>query len=242
MSDSLLESTEAQQEATAAPSVEENSAPQELLLGKYKSPDDLAKAYKELESKLGSKEEDLRSKILEELQSEAFKDRPSSAGDYQLPDIVDSDSGVDNELLQWWAEHSYENGYSQEEFAKGIEMYAKAVMGSQPDLEAETKKLGDNSSQRIEAANLFANKFFPKEVLPAIGRMCESAEGIMALEVIMEAMKDGSFAGEATPASGLSQADLNEMMRDPRYGLGNPAARDADFVKKVNDGFKQLYG
>jgi hypothetical protein len=65
---------------------------------KYSSGEDLAKAYKELESKLGTKEEDIRNKLLEEIQTEAFGDRPDSAGDYQLPDIVDDELAVDNEF------------------------------------------------------------------------------------------------------------------------------------------------
>jgi uncharacterized protein YvpB len=55
----------------------------------------LANAYKELEKKLGSKEEDLRGKLLEELQAEAFKDRPASAGDYQLPEVLNAEEAVE---------------------------------------------------------------------------------------------------------------------------------------------------
>ena len=211
-----------------------------LLLGKYKTPDDLAKAYKELESKLGGKEDDLRSKLMEEIQSEAYKDRPDSAGEYQLPDSVDQESSVDNELLQWWSDHSFDNGYGQEEFQKGIEMYMSAVGANTPDLDAESAKLGDNASTRIDSANMFANKFFPKEALPAIERMCESHEGIIALEHIMETMKDGSFSSETQPSAGIDRNALNEMMRDDRYH--NPAKRDLHFVKQVDDGFKTLYG
>ena len=101
----------------------------------------------------------------------------SLLGIIKLPDIVDDDLAVDNELLQWWSEHSFENGYGQEEFQKGIEMYAQAINGSQPNLEAESAKLGDNANDRIQAASMFANKFFPQESLPAIERMCESHEG-----------------------------------------------------------------
>lgn len=211
----------------------------EWLPEKYKSPEDLAKAYKELESKLGTKEDDLRNKLMEELQAEAFKDRPASAGEYQLPDFVIEEEAVNNELLQWWSEHAFENGYSQDEFAKGIEIYMKS-MPQGPDLDAERARLGDSANQRIEAASMFAMKFFPQETLPAIERMFESAEGVMAMEIIMDAMKDGSFAQQANPASGLSEADLKEMMRDDRYW--NPAKRDADFVKKVDAGFKKIYG
>jgi hypothetical protein len=220
--------------------VAEDSQPErpEWLPEKYSSGEDLAKAYKELESKLGSKEEDIRNKLLEEIQTEAFGDRPDSAGDYQLPDIVDDDLAVDNELLQWWSEHSFENGYGQEEFQKGIEMYAQAVNGSQPDLEAEASKLGDNANDRIQAASMFENKFFPEKSLPAIERMCESHEGILALEAIMEATKDGSFSDGTQPTGQTTQAELDQMMQDPRYWDKN----DTAYVKQVEEGFKRLYG
>ncbi len=220
--------------------VAEDSQPErpEWLPEKYSSGEDLAKAYKELESKLGNKEEDIRNKLLEEIQTEAFGDRPDSAGDYQLPDIVDDDLAVDNELLQWWSEHSFENGYGQEEFQKGIEMYAQAINGSQPDLEAESAKLGDNANDRIQAASMFANKFFPEKSLPAIERMCESHEGILALEAIMEATKDGSFSDGTQPTGQTTQAELDQMMQDPRYWDKN----DTAYVKQVEEGFKRLYG
>ena len=231
----------AQQVAAQQPvaTVDTSSQRPEWLPEKYKSPEELAKAYKELESKLGTKEDDLRNKLLEELQAEAFKDRPASAGEYQLPDFVVAEEAVDNQLLKWWSEHAFENGYSQEEFAKGIEIY----MNSQPqgpDLDAERTRLGDNANQRIEAASMFATKFFPKEALPAIERMFESAEGIIAMEVVMEALKDGSFSQQGNPASGLTEADLKTMMKDERYW--NPTHRDLNFVKQVEAGFKKIYG
>lgn len=251
MSESLLsqggEQTQAPVDTQVNPQITDavtQAAPQqdgrpEWLPEKYKSPEELAKAYKELESKLGAKDEELRKKVVEELQAEAYKDRPATAGEYKLPDYVEEESALSSDLLKWWADHSYENGFSQEEFEKGIEIYRNS-MPQGPDLEAESKKLGDNANQRIEAASMFALKFFPKETIPAIERLCESAEGIMALEVMMDAMKDGSFSQQGNPASGLTEADLKGMMKDERYW--NPTHRDANFVKQVEDGFKRIYG
>lgn len=246
MNDSLIEAPQEGAE-TAAVETEvavqtESAAPErpEWLPEKYKTGEDLANAYKALESKIGTKEEDLRKSILEELQKEAYGDRPETAGDYQLPDTVDPETAVDSELLNWWSEHAYENGYSQDEFQKGIEMYMSAMGDDGPDLEAEQAKLGDNASDRIQSASMFANKFFPKEALPAIERMCESSEGIVALEHMMEALKDGSFSGNAAPLAGVSENDLREMMRDDRYH--HPVHRDPAFVRQVEEGFKKLYG
>ena len=212
----------------------------EWLPEKYSTGEDLAKAYKELESKLGNKEEDIKSKLMEEIQTEAFSSRPDSAGDYQLPEIIDAEASVDNELLKWWSDHAYENGFSQEEFQQGIEMYAASMPGNEgPDLEAEAQKLGENADTRIQAASMFATKFFPTDALPAIERMCESHEGIIALEAIQEALKGGSFSGNTQPTAGLNEAKLREMMSDPRYH--NPRDRDPNFVREVEAGFKQIY-
>ena len=96
--------------------------------------------------------------------------------------------------------------------------------------------MGDNAA-RIEAASLFANKFFPEEALPAIEKMCESHDGIIALEAIMEAMKDGSFSGDTqASASEMNEAELRKMMNDPRYWK-----EDMTFVKQVDEGFKNLW-
>jgi len=222
--------TEADVEQTQAP------ARPEWLPEKYKTPEDLANAYKALESKLGTKEEDMRNAILEEIQSQAFSDRPESAGDYQLPDSIDTDQATDNELLQWWANHAFENGYSQEEFEQGIEMYAQSIGQNQPDLEAEAAKLGENANARIEAASNFAHKFFPENALPAIERMCESHEGILALEAIQEALKDGNFSGSVDSVKPPSDGELQEMMRDPRY-----IQRDPYYVAEVTKAFQRKY-
>ena len=241
-------STEGEVESTAeeardfvtAEDVEQTSAPErpEWLPEKFKTPEDLAKSYSELSQKLGTKEEDIRKAIIEEIQSEAFADRPETAGDYQMPESIDAEEAVDNELLQWWANHSFENGYSQDEFEQGIQMYAQAVMGNQPDLEAEAEKLGDNANARIDAASAWANKFFPDEALPAIERMCESHQGIIALEVMMEAMKDGNFAGEAQSSPQKTRSELEQMMLDPRFYDNN--RRDPNFVKEIEEGFQRL--
>lgn len=171
MNESLLsqgasEQTQAPVDSQITDAVTQTAEPSqrpEWLPEKYKSPEDLAKAYKELESKLGTKEEDLRNKLIEELQSEAYKDRPASAGEYQLPEFVNQEEALNSELLKWWADQAFENGYSQEEFAKGIEIYMNS-MPQGPDLEAERSKLGDNANQRIDSASMFAMKFSPKKL------------------------------------------------------------------------------
>ncbi len=218
---------------------EEQSRP-EWLPEKFKSAEDLAAAYSSLEGKLGQKEQELKESFLKEIEEQAFENRPADKGDYQLPEGIDDTLASDNELLGWWANHAFENGFSQEEFSEGINMYVNAINANVPDYNEELAKLGDNASARTEAISLFANQFFPENVMPAIERMCETADGVMALEHIMENIREGGPSGDSIPAAQTNEKELKQMMLDPRYH--DPVRRDPVFIKQVEEGFKKLYG
>ena len=239
MSESLLNESPQPAEATAEVTQAQTDRP-DWLPEKFNSPEDLGKAYNELSSKLGAKEEDLKASWQEEMQREAYADRPATKGDYLLPESIDPETAVDSPLLDWWSDHSFESGLGQEEFQKGIELFAEAMNAGQPDMETETKLLGDSATDRIEAASLFANQFFPEESLDAIERMCETAGGIVALEHIMEKMKGPSFAGDSTMSSQITEDSLRSMQNDERYW--NPQKRDNAYVSQVDQAYRKLYG
>lgn len=231
------QSTEESQETIEVPQEYADDRP-EWLPEKFNSPEDLANSYANLESKIGQREEELREAFQQEIEAEAYSDRPAEVGDYILPEIIDADEAVDNELLNWWADHSFDNGYSQEEFAKGIEMFAEATNDGY-DAEAEMYDLGDNAEERVEAVGLFVTNQFPEEIRPVIDELCATADGIRALEIIMESMKDNSVIGQSQPTAVLNEDKLKEMMTDPRYW--NQAKRDPAFISQVDSGFKKLY-
>jgi hypothetical protein len=210
----------------------------EWLPEKFKTPEDLAKSYNELSTKLGAKEEDLRNKFIEELNQEAYKDRPASAGEYQLPESFEEGSITDSDIVQWWANHAYDNGFSQDEFADGLNKIMAAASADIPDIDEEFKKLGDNASARVEAAALFSNKFFPQEHIPSIERLTETADGLMALEFIMDQLKSPRVNADSTPVDQITIDSLQSMMQDERYW--NPARRDMNYVKQVDEGFQKL--
>jgi len=239
MSESLLNESSEPAEAAAEVTQTQTDRP-DWLPEKFNSPEDLGKAYNELSSKLGAKEEDLKASWQEEMQREAYADRPATKGDYLLPESIDPETAVDSPLLDWWSDHSFVIGLGQEEFQKGIELFAEAMNAGQPDIEAETKLLGDSATDRIEAASLFANQFFPEESLDAIERMCETAGGIVALEHIMEKMKGPSFAGDSAMSSQITEDSLRSMQNDERYW--NPQKRDNAYVSQVDQAYRKLYG
>ena len=227
------DNVEAQTEAPEAVTTEETSGRPEWLPEKFKTPEDLVTSYSSLESKLGKGQEELRTTILEEIQQEAFANRPESAGQYTIPE--GADELADDPNVEWWANFAWENGFSQEEFNEGL----ARMMPEQPDMEAEISKLGDNANARIEAAALWAQKNVPQELSDAVMRMGETAEGVELVEFFMNKLNGSSISGESTATVGLSKGELETMMRDPRYW--DNTRRDPSFVKQVDEGFAKLY-
>ena len=86
-----------------------------------------------------------------------YSNRPASAGEYVIPEVLDEAEAGTNPLLQWWSDYSWNNGLSQEEFDEGITKWVEHSSGSQPDLEEVKKGLGDNANARVEAVQLWMN-------------------------------------------------------------------------------------
>lgn len=210
----------------------------EWLPEKFNSPEDLASSYSALESKLGQSEQQIRDALIQEFETEAYSNRPDSVGDYVIPETIDESMAGDNELFQWWANHAFENAYSQEEFEAGIEKYAEFIDAQGPDLDAERAALGENADARIEAVDLWSQQFFPEEYQDAILQIGATAGGIEALEYMMS-QSGSSVGGQSQPVQQVNHNDLQSMMQDERYW--NPAKRDAGYVQKVQEGFSKLY-
>ena len=71
---------------------------------------------------------------------------------------------TDNPLLQWWAKTAFENGYGQDEFAEGIDMYARQLMLMFLTL-MQSLKARDNTNARTEAASCLPISSFQMKCL-----------------------------------------------------------------------------
>jgi len=227
------DNVEAPAEAPEAVTTEVAESRPEWLPEKFNTPEDLVNSYSSLESKLGKGETELRESIMNEIESEAFANRPEKAGDYTLPEGMDELATDPN--IEWWSNFAWENGFSQDEFNEGL----SRMMPEQPNLDAEIEKLGDNANARIEAVALWSQKNVPEEFGPEIMRMGETAEGVQLLEHFMSALSSGSVSGDATTPTVLGKQELESMMKDPRYW--DNTRRDPSYVKQVDEGFAKLY-
>jgi hypothetical protein len=209
------------------------------LPDKFETPEALATSYGELESKIGQSRDTIRDELMAEFEQEAYANRPETADHYTIPEGVDESLAVDNPLFRWWANHAFENGYSQEEFDDGIAQYAEFIASQGPDLDAERKNLGENASARIDAANAWANSFFPEELHGAFLMMGQTAVGIKALEYMQSQTKQSAMNGTAEAAPQITIEDVRTMQADPRYH--DPVRRDRAFVAKVDEAYAKLF-
>lgn len=218
---------------------EESSSRPEWLPEKFNSPEDFAKSYSELESKIGVSRDTVRDELMKEIETEAFADRPEKASMYEVPedmpqDFVEGDMG----FLDFWSEVCWENGWSNEEFQAGMREFSKFIEPPQ-DLDAERGKLGDNANQRIEAVRLWANQSVPAELQDEVLRVGQTGEGVMLLEYLMSQSSKTNVMSNASAPAQISETDVKSMMNDPRYY--DVTKRDPAYVKQVDEAFKRLY-
>jgi hypothetical protein len=95
---------------------------------------------------------------------------------------------------------------------------------------------GGEDRFRVMAAQLAA---WGKAKLPApvYAALSSTAEGVLALERMMQTAEPGLARDGAIPPQ-ESEAELRAMMRDPRYWR----SREPAFVRRVTDGFRRLVG
>jgi hypothetical protein len=215
----------------------------EWLPEKFTKAEDLAKSYTELESMVGKKEEEFKEKFMKEQEEIAYADRPETKGDYLITEeaqgLLDMGAVTDNKLLDWWSTHSYENGFSQDEFNSGIMMYLEQISETLPNPEQEMQKLGDNANVRVEAASLFANQYFPKDLIGAVEQLAATADGVKVLEHIQEQNKGVNISQASAVTNTTNEAQLRELMLKEEYW--NPSKRNPDVVREVENGFKSIY-
>lgn len=140
----------------------------------------------------------------------------------------------------------HEMGLSHDQAQGVYDLAAEKMMPMMGELAAEFKadreveKLinhygGPEKWQEISRQLLsFGRKNLPEDVLD---NLSSSFEGVLALERMMRSQEPGLKKGSEKTAA-LNDTELQSMMRDPRYWR----EKDPAFVKKVTEGFKNLYG
>jgi len=204
--------------------------------------ENLASSYNALEKKLGSRTEDLSKQVRQDLEQERLGKVPEEykVNVPELPENVDVSVSDDMEIVQWWKETAKQNGLSQDQFDEGVKVFIDNAMATLPDVNAEMQKLGDNSKERVEAAELWSKKNLSPEAYNTFSSIASTAEGVKAIEEIMKMTKDSPMPTTPTQVSVTPDfADLKSMMNDPRYYDSNK--RDDAYIKRVTELYEKAY-
>ncbi len=206
--------------------------------------DALLKSYLELERKLGR-----MVPLPEGEQDEAARHRllralgwPESPEEYEVEPPhpwLERDPELEQRLHQ--------AGFTRDQVQLVYELAAErlwpAVAEAVAELEAEREREklvahfgGEEAFARIaRAVDRWAKSHLEPEVYETLAG---SRQGVLALVQMMRA-SEPELVGEAEGgALAVSEEQLVEMMRDPRYWRD----RDPEFVARVTEGFRQLYG
>lgn len=92
-----------------------------------------------------------------------------------------------------------------------------------------TEKMND----ALRAVDAFGKKFLPAD---AFDELCSSPQGIQGVYRMMQSMEP-NVETEKNEIKNLTDSDLRRMMRDPKYWRDG----DAEYIRKIENGFKKLY-
>lgn len=91
----------------------------------------------------------------------------------------------------------------------------------------------DKMHDAIKQINDFGTRFLPAD---AFDELCSTPQGIQGVYRMMQSIEPNvEIANDDN--KNLSDSDLRRMMRDPKYWRDH----DAEYVRKIENGFKKLY-
>ena len=200
--------------------------------------DALLKSYAELEKKIGT-----MITVPTEDSDDAARTKfnraigvPETSDEYPTNDLFDDES---------LREKFFEIGLTSHQVEKIYQIaneYLSPVINELFDMQKETnamnelkKFFGDEEKMctAMRAINSFGQKYLPRDAFDAL---CASPRGIRGIYAMMQSIEPNVQTDDATQNE-LTENDLRRMMRDPKYWRD----MDAEYVRKIESGFKKLY-
>lgn len=200
--------------------------------------DALLKSYSELEKKIGT-----MITVPNEKSDETIRNKfnraigvPESFDEYPTNELFDDENLRKKFHEIGLTSPQVEKIYSiAEEFLSPVLMEIFSVQHEQNAMNelknffGSTEKMND----ALHAINDFGMRFLPHDAFDAL---CATPDGIRGLYNMMQSMEPNIETQSSTEKK-LSENDLRRMMRDPKYWRDN----DAEYIRKIENGFKKLY-
>lgn len=212
--------------ATTAPAAPPPDAPPSerpaWLPEKFKTPEDLAKSYGELEGAFGRKADAFKA----ELQAQLREGVPEKPDGYELtvpegllPEGFTAQIDPADPFLAQMRETFHALGAKPEQFNAAAAAFLQWQVANMPDVAAEQAKLGEGAPERIAAVDRWLAKTLDATEYKAVANGLVTAEGIQAIEKLMRLATGG--APQRVPGGGESGAltpeAASQLLADPKY-------------------------
>jgi len=225
--ETLIEETPVEETAAEETAVEETPVEAaaegdkpEWLKDKYKSVEDQAKAYSELEKKFGG-----------------FTGSPDKY-ELSLPEGIEGQFDLEDPRMTWFQEAAKQSNMSQETFSELLHGWIKQEIGDTDGYrENEIQALGTNAQARLRDLGDWGKANLNKDQFEGFKALATSASGVEVLETLVAKSGEGRMPkGNEVREPGMTKEALNELLGDPKY-QESPAYR-----KEVEQKFKDFYG
>ncbi len=194
----------------------EGEQPEWLKTAKYKSVTDQAKAYAEIEKKLG-----------------AFKGAPEEY-DLAIPDQPEIQFQKEDPMIQEFLADAKKNNVSQDYVTNLLKTYVNMQNANRPNPQKELEKLGVNAKQDIQVLAQWGDNVLTKEESELFKNMMTTADSVRLLEKLrgIATKADTAPANPKTPRESVE--DVRKLIHDPRYDS------DESFRSMVREKLKQF--
>ena len=198
----------------------------------------LVKSYCELEKKIGT-----MISVPDENSDDVTKQKfnhaigvPNNASEYPKNDLFDDESV---------REKFYEIGLTGKQVEKIYEIaqdFLQPTLNNLFQLQTQTNAINElknffggteKMNEALRQINAFGERFLPSS---AFDELCSTPQGIQGIYKMMQSMEPEVLTNK-NASENLSDEDLRNMMRDPKYWRD----QDAEYVRKIENGFKKLY-
>ncbi len=178
---------------------------------------------------------------------DAFKSRPAPAADkpetadaYALPAIdgFDHEAAGQSALFSTLRAAAFESGLGQEQFNKVITDYVGAETAKAEAFEAaQTAALGPQAGDRLKALGSWLDRTFTPQRAAALRAAATTADGVEALEEMMNGGKSVKPRDDPPPANtGKTEVEILALMKTPAYA-GKESERDPKVIAEVEAWF-----
>lgn len=205
------ENTEQDHGNTHSPEFED-SRKDELYAGKYKTPEDLEKGYKELSAKLREKAPEAPEKYNFDL---------SDDEDLKQYKALENLNLSEDPIVQAMEPVLKKHNITQEAASDLVKTYLQSELSNVPDPGEEMKKLGENGQQVLNEVKTFVGRNLSESEQEIVNRWAGDAESIKLLHKMAQMSGSKNIPSDASQATQESTHDLIERANQIKKQHGN---------------------